>query len=72
MPIYKNLLIVPYGIETSIFKSLWVQKVFLLIVPYGIETLLSSPSSCSIILLIVPYGIETLFRTVNPEKSFSF
>ena len=54
-----NLLIVPYGIETS---SRWATKKTpssLLIVPYGIETLPLTASTIIGKLLIVPYGIET-------------
>ena len=34
----RELLIVPYGIETSVPYQAGVQNYFLLIVPYGIET----------------------------------
>ena len=54
-----NLLIVPYGIETS-YPLYQLHQVLLLIVPYGIET----RKRCRVFgysrLLIVPYGIETL------------
>ena len=54
------LLIVPYGIETTLppVESVFVRV--LLIVPYGIETYLTSvPFRPYPDLLIVPYGIET-------------
>ena len=53
-----ELLIVPYGIETSNLES---QRTYLtlLIVPYGIETLFDTLLACAAHLLIVPYGIET-------------
>ena len=55
-----NLLIVPYGIETSIGVSVTSIPI-LLIVPYGIETYLEIISIfAGNKLLIVPYGIETL------------
>ena len=57
-----NLLIVPYGIETTVSSS-FLRRVALLIVPYGIETSLSpAPWSGPWCLLIVPYGIETSYR----------
>ena len=67
-----RLLIVPYGIETSIFKY-YVYSIELLIVPYGIETysstlILSTDSK----LLIVPYGIETEQRIMLNEIGLSF
>ena len=52
------LLIVPYGIETSL--SVDFQRIFrLLIVPYGIETASRCFVTRTASLLIVPYGIET-------------
>ena len=53
-----ELLIVPYGIETSRY-SLTRTGSRLLIVPYGIETTKCSTSRTDYNLLIVPYGIET-------------
>ena len=40
----RNLLIVPYGIETN-FASRWNYWLRLLIVPYGIETRKNTPSA---------------------------
>ena len=59
-PRARDLLIVPYGIETWDENGKEWDFKDLLIVPYGIET--SSVSACtsdSRYLLIVPYGIET-------------
>ena len=64
----RNLLIVPYGIETP---SVWKSRRMgcLLIVPYGIETNISSDSiAWADSLLIVPYGIETTF-SLRTNKS---
>ena len=53
------LLIVPYGIETSLGDQLKTFSI-LLIVPYGIETSnLAATFIMHTMLLIVPYGIET-------------
>ena len=54
----RQLLIVPYGIETL---HALAQGTFggLLIVPYGIETLSNKGNFVCVHLLIVPYGIET-------------
>ena len=54
----RDLLIVPYGIETR-NKSGEAGKAGLLIVPYGIETVTGSGTPTKRELLIVPYGIET-------------
>ena len=55
------LLIVPYGIETTI-RIRAVKINILLIVPYGIETRDKLKVTTSVNeLLIVPYGIETKF-----------
>ena len=54
-----ELLIVPYGIETSVALLPISPFKRLLIVPYGIETFLSRTSVVLHVLLIVPYGIET-------------
>ena len=53
-----RLLIVPYGIETSLTVSLF-RLLLLLIVPYGIETQSDRLVLRFLLLLIVPYGIET-------------
>ena len=54
------LLIVPYGIETSLILSPY-KRLPLLIVPYGIETIVRKQRLVKVIkLLIVPYGIETI------------
>ena len=53
-----TLLIVPYGIETTIETIDRCDKP-LLIVPYGIETTLCISGDRCRSLLIVPYGIET-------------
>ena len=54
-----QLLIVPYGIETNLLRSLLPLRK-LLIVPYGIETMSNFLNKETLqILLIVPYGIET-------------
>ena len=55
----RNLLIVPYGIETSDDIGWFVNLDGLLIVPYGIETTISLCLLLFLFLLIVPYGIET-------------
>ena len=55
----KELLIVPYGIET-VSGSESQLIIFLLIVPYGIETVIISQTYLPKQLLIVPYGIETM------------
>ena len=68
-----ELLIVPYGIETSIVSILWLNVRYLLIVPYGIETVLTPYFSApNVYLLIVPYGIETaeLARMVYESVGF--
>ena len=60
-----NLLIVPYGIETSV-KRLSIYQKGLLIVPYGIETKgKEGYIGLRDFLLIVPYGIETMFPIAN-------
>ena len=56
----KNLLIVPYGIETKFQPVECGAASWLLIVPYGIETeFLVRVEELHFLLLIVPYGIET-------------
>ena len=55
----ENLLIVPYGIETSLYIQ-YIMMLKLLIVPYGIETSYHWSLAAACILLIVPYGIETM------------
>ena len=57
-----NLLIVPYGIETTLNRVGTPIVRALLIVPYGIETLIRNFFSHFHILLIVPYGIETSYN----------
>ena len=53
------LLIVPYGIETTISDPR-KPLILLLIVPYGIETyVVGHIDVIFTVLLIVPYGIET-------------
>ncbi len=54
-----TLLIVPYGIETTMRAG--IEQIYsLLIVPYGIETVQTfAAKTCQRALLIVPYGIET-------------
>ena len=60
----RNLLIVPYGIETQLDHCSEVTS-YLLIVPYGIETIEKMITiRLSVKLLIVPYGIETQFEYV--------
>ena len=54
-----TLLIVPYGIETTVTFSSPESAPSLLIVPYGIETHLTVGATLENSLLIVPYGIET-------------
>ena len=54
----RRLLIVPYGIETTIEEDP-ANTSNLLIVPYGIETDGTSRDYPHLNLLIVPYGIET-------------
>ena len=68
----RQLLIVPYGIET-ILRIVSLQSICLLIVPYGIETqegYIQRLSGC--ILLIVPYGIETNIETFLGVAPMSF
>ena len=62
----RELLIVPYGIETEESPLVLYQQP-LLIVPYGIETVYTDGYDKADELLIVPYGIET--RTT--KASFS-
>ncbi len=59
MKIFCELLIVPYGIETTLIAPFLECAVLLLIVPYGIETLYRPQTALKTCLLIVPYGIET-------------
>ena len=54
-----TLLIVPYGIETTVTFSSPESAPSLLIVPYGIETYYHDTPVLVLGLLIVPYGIET-------------
>ena len=59
----QDVLIVPYGIETSIVFFVTSSPLAVLIVPYGIETsakLASADRHTEV--LIVPYGIETFYR----------
>ena len=56
------VLIVPYGIEISIFRSVKVILSKVLIVPYGIEMELLDQFPVVISVLIVPYGIEIASR----------
>ena len=66
------LLIVPYGIETRIFKDERL-LVLLLIVPYGIETNKSvSNEPLRFPLLIVPYGIETVKHAAREQRGAAF
>ena len=69
----RNLLIVPYGIETLVYTLHIVVGSNLLIVPYGIETLQMIHDACySGLLLIVPYGIETELCVLLFIKMISF
>lgn len=54
------VLIVPFGIETSINLLCINRKNQVLIVPFGIETCLSHAKlNLDLVVLIVPFGIET-------------
>ena len=67
-----GLLIVPYGIETSLDAFQYAPGERLLIVPYGIETthqVLKTPDKP---LLIVPYGIETPSGRPAPSCAGNF
>ncbi len=56
-----KVLIVPYGIETSIEPGELLVNDWVLIVPYGIETSNNDTlEKVRDVVLIVPYGIETL------------
>ncbi len=55
----ESLLIVPYGIETTVYNPSVLVGILLLIVPYGIETRNRLFGIRYLSLLIVPYGIET-------------
>ena len=66
-----NLLIVPYGIETTL-RPCYLTAHRLLIVPYGIETRGYRTSYHRCRLLIVPYGIETRFTTLQMEGAYHF
>ena len=54
----EQVLIVPYGIETSWSKNA-LKFYWVLIVPYGIETSFKEECTKMVTVLIVPYGIET-------------
>ena len=54
-----GVLIVPYGIETSVRRLMFLSTC-VLIVPYGIETFCYTWGYKDYLVLIVPYGIETL------------